>query len=312
MLFSFKPIYPTAFLIAALLSCETKHSNSVLINEINAGLVQATAVINWQAENTFEQFRMKLSDPATKLKAEYWHPKLMRVYDASGNLSNLAVITDQIKSETSLGTTDTNKSGKKSINQILINNDQYRDVYKRLKQFKDTIFRDTPGLVERVGSYSLIPKKRQDTIDTEEFLKNCLMNATPNEALCFFSRLENNLAIVRLQCIQYFNEQVAQPHFFKTYEAIVAQNAKILKAGDELEITGGVGSFSKQRLLAFSVQGKIIEPNERGLAIYKFRTPKDPGNYLLPVSVRLLDEDSIVQNATFTVEYSVVEGLRKH
>lgn len=166
--------------------------------------------------------------------------------------------------------------------------------------------------LNELKDYITIISKEQDTIENENFFKQCLITNAPFGTLRYLNFLQNNLALAELRCIRYYNERVITHRpWFNSFEAILGQNAKILRAGDSLEITGGAGSFSKQRLLGFSVNGIEVEPNEKGMAIYKFKTSKKLGAHTVPVHIRLLNEDSLEHTATFNVEYVLVDAIKR-
>jgi len=290
-----------------LVSCTSK-KNEVLLKEINDGLVQSNRVLNGDNRNAIELFKTKLVDPITKGKAEHYYPKLLTVQQASEKLTNyIDTLIQQIEKAVS-------KDHKiKSVNEILISNGKYKELYKRLKQYREKILMSDSMLLGSVREYCVVINKEQDTVNNDSFLKQCLKDASPFEAIAFLNRLQNNIAFSERRCVNHYNESVRDHiDWFNSYSSIVAQNAKVLKVGDELEISGGVGAFSKERLIEFSVDGKQIQPNGKGIANYKFKTSNKPGTYSVPVFIRMLDEDSIEQKLNFTVEYNLVESIRKH
>ena len=295
-----------------IISCSANKTNEAIINEINSGLEQSNATINNDSRHTAEMFKLKLYDPLTKTKAEYYYPKLLKVRQASSELIKyIEAIKKQVQAETNPDSVNDNTK-RKSVNALLIDNNQYRELYKRLKYYREQVLKPDSMLLERIRDYIIIISKEQDTVDNDNFLRRCFHNASPIEAIAYLNRLQNNIAIAEMRCMRFYNESIS-PHvdWFKSYNTIVGQNAKVLRAGDDLEISGGVGTFSRERLLEFLVNGKRVEANEKGIVLYKIKTSKKPGNYSIPVQIRLLGEDSIEQKIDFIVEYSLVDAIKK-
>jgi hypothetical protein len=302
-----------SLILYSFLSCTPKKTNEILLQEINDGLTQSNLVIGSDAKNTLEMFKMKLADPITKTKAEYFYPKLSRLVQATEELKKyIDSLKMQItKAGNSVSTNYTQEN--KSLNSLLIANDEYKNLYKRLKHYRENILLPDSMSLGELTKYCVIISKDQDTVNNESFLRQCFADASVIEAITYLNRLQNNISIVESKCIKHYNESVRDHiDWFNSYSSIVAQSAKVLKAGDDLEISGGVGVFSKERLLEFSVNGKQIPTNEKGIANYKFKTSNKPGIYSIPVLIRMLGEDSIEQKLNFSVEYSLVDVVKKH
>jgi hypothetical protein len=308
MLFRSQKFITLNLILLFLVSCSSKKTNEILLKEINSGLVQSNLVLNGDSRSTIELFKTKLVDPITKGKAEHYYPKLLKVQNATDELTKYI---DTLKLEIEKAVSINHKI--KSVNELLIANSKYKEVYKKLRQYREQVLLPDSMLLGQIRGYFVIISTEQDTINNDGFLKQCLTDASPVEATTYLNRLQNNIAIVKMKCMRHYHDNVrAHVDWFQSYSSIVAQSAKVLKVGDELEISGGVGAFSRERLLEFLVDGKQIQTNEKGIANYKFKTSKKPGTYSVPVFIRMLDEDSIEQKLNFTVKYSLVEAIKKH
>jgi hypothetical protein len=88
----------------------------------------------------------------------------------------------------------------------------------------------------------------------------------------------------------------------------VNQNMSYLKAGDKIEITPGVGSFSRAAQPKIVINGKKIELNDMAVAITKIKVSDKPGKHFIPVQITYTDQGGRQQTISKDVEYMVVAG----
>ncbi|MBK6379818.1 MAG: hypothetical protein IPF72_08815 [Chitinophagaceae bacterium] len=62
----------------------------------------------------------------------------------------------------------------------------------------------------------------------------------------------------------------------ETFQVIIGQSSNCVKAGDNLEITAGVGAFSAASQPKFTIGDKLISGDDNGIAIYKLKLHQKP------------------------------------
>jgi hypothetical protein len=108
--------------------------------------------------------------------------------------------------------------------------------------------------------------------------------------------------------IQFCYYKIPDPEsFYETYSVMVEHSSDYVKAGDEVEVTAGVGAFSLKGRPIININGRNISPEADGVAYYKFKAPKNPGKHFVPVEVRFTDQDGRKQTITKSVEYTVIK-----
>jgi gliding motility-associated protein GldM len=124
-------------------------------------------------------------------------------------------------------------------------------------------------------------------------------------AITILRKFQNDVKTTENRIINHLHEQVGKVEvIFDAFEAIVGQNSKYLMPGQELEITAGLGAFSKSKLPTISIGGSNVGLNEKGMAIYKMAAG-GIGSHKIPVTVSFVDQDNKPQTKTFDVEYTV-------
>ena len=118
-------------------------------------------------------------------------------------------------------------------------------------------------------------------------------------------KFQNDVKTSENKVVSFLHQQVGKVILrYDNFEAIVGQNSKYLMPGQELEITAGLGAFSKQKLPTVSIGGAVVGLNEKGMAIKKLDAG-GLGSHTIPVTVSFVDQDGNPQTRTIPVEYTV-------
>ena len=124
-------------------------------------------------------------------------------------------------------------------------------------------------------------------------------------ALSILSKFQNDIKTSENKVVTFCHEQVGKVELrFDSFEAIVGQNSKYFMPGQEIEITAGLGAFSKTKLPVVTVNGSGVTLNEKGQAIYK-AAAGGVGQHTIQVKVAFTDQDGNPQERTIPVEYTV-------
>jgi hypothetical protein len=94
---------------------------------------------------------------------------------------------------------------------------------------------------------------------------------------------------------------------YESFQALIGLNSSCVKAGDEIEINAGVGSFSTAAQPHFSIDGKLIPANENGIAAYKFKTPLKAGTYSKTVKIEFYKPDGTKESMAKKLDYTVID-----
>jgi len=124
-------------------------------------------------------------------------------------------------------------------------------------------------------------------------------------ALTILSKFQNDVKTSENRVIQVCHNKVGEVVVrFDTYAAIVGQNSNYLMPGQELEITAGVGAFSKGATPTITIAGRPYQIGAEGTA-----TAKLPGGgvgpHTIPVRISYTDQEGKPQVIDKVVEYKV-------
>lgn len=80
-----------------------------------------------------------------------------------------------------------------------------------------------------------------------------------------------------------------------------------MQKGEIIEINAGVGAFSIKAEPNIVINGKHIDINSDGVAIYKFKSSSKPGKHYVPVSIEFIKPDGQKIKVEKKIEYTVAE-----
>ncbi|HEV8079218.1 MAG TPA: GldM family protein, partial [Chitinophagaceae bacterium] len=124
-------------------------------------------------------------------------------------------------------------------------------------------------------------------------------------ALTMLSKFQNNVKNAENQVVTYAHNQIgAVKVIYDQFAALVGQSSNYVMPGQEIEITAGVGAYSKAAQPQISINGAGAAINADGRAVYKFQA-NGAGSHNVPVSVTYTKPDGTKESKTFNVEYTV-------
>jgi gliding motility-associated protein GldM len=105
--------------------------------------------------------------------------------------------------------------------------------------------------------------------------------------------------------IQFCHNKVGEVAVrFDTYTAIVGQSSNYVMPGQDIEITAGVGAFSKAALPQIVIGGSNVNIGEDGTAKTKLPGGSN-GDHSIPVRITYTDQDGKQQVINQEVKYTV-------
>lgn len=309
-MFSRPFLYLAAFALQlSFASCDTHTQSQELLQKLDSSI--ATTNSNTTAINgeLLDALKWKAEDWKTKEKAMLWLPKAEHVQSLTKNLVNYIV---SLKKQ--LLTRAVNQADIKIVKAIFLEEGKSNELFNRLLQYQQALKAIDSNAYENT-KVIFIKNISSDSINNKKsFYYDKFADLTNRETGASLNLLQNNILNAEGKYLRYFlDRMVSHSHTedYVSFEGIVAQSTKILKAGDELEITAGLGTFSYQRQPTITIGSKIIVLNTQGLAIHKFKTSQKVGHYSLPVKIAFIDQDGKQQERTFTINYSLVDTIKQ-
>ncbi|WP_121352552.1 type IX secretion system motor protein PorM/GldM [Flavisolibacter nicotianae] len=300
--------------LTALLALNVSAEILNAFKTVDNSLDKTNNTVNISTENIMESFRNKLSDPTSKAKAEIWYPKAQQAQQLTSALYNdIEKLRNEILKAADFDPARKKDSTYKEDNQdiptrIMIKEGKGKELQQKLAAYRaamvNLVAPDKKAEFEK--SLQVDPSMPRNLKGGNKTWEDAYFHMVPTvAALTILRKFENDVKTTENRVISHLHEQVGKVEvIFDAFEAIVGQNSKYLMPGQDLEITAGLGAFSKSKLPTISIGGSNVSLNEKGMAVYKVAAGTI-GNHSVPVTVSFTDQDGKAQTRTFNVEYTV-------
>jgi hypothetical protein len=267
------------FFVIIYSSCNSKQDNFLLENS-KQSLETSNKFIKSSTNDLYKSLKNKAEDIQTKEIADKW------LYQLNGlNDSTISIIQelDNLKKSTE------NKVESKFVGKHLEN----------YINFLETL--ETEIKLNYLVDSSLI--------ETGNFNMEKLLNqSTSNEMAVNIEILKNSIFLTENKIVEFANNKSMLGCIltFEKFGTLIGQNALHFRHGDELIISGGVGSYSIASSPTFIIdKNSILKPDENGVVTFKKKVIDKPGKYQIPVVVRYISPDGEMKTKETNLEYEV-------
>ncbi|MFC0775929.1 type IX secretion system motor protein PorM/GldM [Terrimonas alba] len=298
--------------LTALLALNVSSEILNAFKTVNKSLENTNTTVNKSTETILASLQQKTLEPTTAEKAKIWNPKAIDAEKFSKSVFQfIQGLKDQILTEAGGNPNDPTQKFKEDnldiATRIMVEKGQGQKLLSMLSDYRKNIL----GIDKSIDSAfkTSLPINLDKPASTNKAAKTwegAYFHMVPTvAALTILSKFQNDVKTAENRVVAFCHEQVGKVEVrFDSYEAIVGQNSKYLMPGQEIEITAGLGAFSKTKLPMVSVGGSNVQVNEKGMAVYK-APAGGIGAHTLNVTVSFKDQDGKDQTRTFPVEYTV-------
>lgn len=279
---------------------------------VNSSLENTNTIVNKSTETIMSSLNDKMSDPTTAEKAKIWYPKAEEVKKHTTELYDyIAKLKDQILRESGYepekGKLDYKEDNLDVATRILVDKGAGKELFKKLQDYENKVVGVDSAIAKEFRHNLAIdlrmPKTKSKVNNNWE---SAYFRMVPTvAALTILSKFQNDVKTSENKIIAYCHNKVGEVAVrFDTYAAIVGQSSSYLMPGEALEITAGVGAFSKTAQPVITIGGANVPIGEDGAAHWKTNVSA-MGSNTITVNVTYTDQDGKKQTITKPIEYTV-------
>ncbi|HEU4607713.1 MAG TPA: gliding motility protein GldM, partial [Chitinophagaceae bacterium] len=288
-------------------------------------------IITEKNDVTYNSFKEKLKDEQTRAKAEIWAPKAQKVQQLSAAMySYIESLKTQLIKEA--GTYE--KDGKQIMNadnldaatRLMDVNGKGPELYAKLGEYRKNVigvlnpadFSDTTlqrQIKDAVAAFQksipidlTIPKSESGnkfSNDGKGWTQSYFHMTPAIAAMTILSKFQNDVKNSEAQLVDYCHTQIgAVKVVFDQFQAIAAANTTYAMAGDNIEITAGVGAFSAAAKPKIYMNNQLMPLTPEGTAVYK-TTANGVGDKVVNVKIEYTKPDGSIVTVDKPVKYTV-------
>mgnify|MGYP000704597851 CR=1 FL=1 len=279
---------------------------------VDRSLITSTENIGIANNTLYKSLESKLTDPQSAEKAKIWQPKALEAQKLSAEMNTyLEGLKAELKKEADLKMIDGKESYREdnldAATRLFETKGKGKELEARLKQYREAMLNIDPEIrkeFEKTLPIDVtIPKSQEGT--KKDFTQTYFQMTPTVAALTMLSKFQNNVKNAENQVVTFAHNQIgAVKVIYDQFSALVGQSSNYLMPGQELQVTAGVGAYSKAAQPVISINGSNMPVDADGKATYK-TTVSGAGDHTIPVHVTYTKPDGTTASADFPVKYTV-------
>jgi len=283
--------------LTALLALNVSSEILNAFKTVNRSLENTNVTVNKSTETIMKSLLDKTTDPMTAAKAQVWYPLASEAQGYSKEVYNyIQKLKDRILSEAGGDPKDPTKSFKEDNldipTRIMVEKGEGPKLLRMLGEYRKNLLAVHPAIDSEFKTTLPIdltpPKGHNRSTKTWE---GAYFHMVPTvAALTILSKFQNDIKTSENRVIAFCHNKVGEVIVrYDTYAAFAATNSSYVMPGDEMEITAGVGAFSKAAQPTVTIDGQNIPLDVDGAAHRKMNAASTLGKHAINVTVVFTD-----------------------
>ncbi|MFT3908831.1 MAG: gliding motility protein GldM [Ferruginibacter sp.] len=309
--------------LTALLALNVSSEILNAFKVVDKSLMTSNVNLDGANKTLFQSLDQKLKDPMTSEKAKPWNDKALIAKAESEKLDKyIEDLKIELKKEA--GSKMVDVEGKQveqfkeddleAATRLFGNGEGGKnkgvEFEKMLGDYRKKMLGIDPEIGKEFATSLAVEDMEKSKVvgqdgKTKEFTE-AYFHMTPTvAALTLLSKFQNNVRNAENQVVTYCHNQVgAVKVVYDEFTALVGQNSNYVMPGEDLEITAGVGAYSKAAKPEITIAGSGVALDADGRAVYKTKA-SGAGARSVPVNVTFTKPDGTKETKSFDVKYTV-------
>src|SRR4051812_4872399 len=256
---------------------------------VDRSLTGTNGTINNSTTTIMASLDEKRSDPSSKAKAEIWYPKAQQatvlakeMYDYITSLKSKILAGAEFKKEDSSYKQD----NLDVATRIMVTEGEGKKLRQMLQDYRDNLLKIDPLIAADMKNslqidVSIPPVQNKGNKTWEDAYFHMVPTVA---AITMLSKFQNDVKTSENKVVAFCHEQVGKVAVrFDQFATMLGQSSSYVMPGQEIEITAGVGAFSKAASPSITINGQGAALGEDGAARMKLTAGGDVGTHTIPV-----------------------------
>jgi len=299
--------------LTALLALNVSSEILNAFKTVNKSLENTNETVNKSTETIIASLSEKLEDSTTATKARIWYPKAQDAQRLSNTVfSFIQELKDRILREAGGDPNDPTKKFKEDnldiTTRILIEKGEGKKLENMLKQYRENILKIDRQIDSAFKtSLPISLEKPKSSTKAGKTWEGAYFHMVPTVAgLTILSKFQNDIKTTENRIVQFCHNKVGEVVVrYDTYAAFAQTNKGYVMPGDKMDITAGVGAFSKAALPTIVIDGTSVPLGIDGAAHKEITASSSLGTHKIRVNITYTDQDGNKQSIPKDIEYTV-------
>ena len=299
--------------LTALLALNVSSEILNAFKTVNRSLENTNVTVDKSTSTIMASLEDKKSDPTSAEKANLWYPKAERAQQLSKQLFDyIQSLKNQILTEAGGDPKDATKSFKEDnldvATRIMIEKGAGPKLLKMLADYRQQILEIDPEIKTEFDKTLPISldKPKSDTRAGKTW-EGAYFHMVPTVAgLTILSKFQMDVKTSENRVVQFCHNKVGQVTVrYDRFAAFAATNSSYVMPGDKMEITAGIGAFSKAAVPIVSIDGATTPIEDDGAAHKTLTAATSLGKHSIQVTIKYKDQEGKDKEEKKTIEYIV-------
>jgi gliding motility-associated protein GldM len=298
--------------LTALLALNVSAEILNAFKTVNHSLETTNTTVTNSTDHIMKSLEQKKSDPSTRVKAEEWYPKAQSVQTLAAEVNTfIQGLKDEILTKSGGDPKNPDKSYKEDNldipTRIMIDKGAGKTLYQKLSDFKTKVLNVDPEMNKEFAQSLPIslegPGGKEASKKSWEF---AYFHMVPSvAALTILSKFQNDVKTSENKLVEFCHKKVGEVVLRNdAFAAIAVADANYILPGQKINVTAGVGGFSKAVKPEITINGSPVAIGDDGTAKREI-SGEGLGNHKIPVHIVYTDQDGKKQSIDKDIEYTV-------
>jgi len=287
--------------LTALLALNVSSEILNAFKTVNNSLETTNEVVNKSTDQIMKSLDDKRKDPTSSsyARANIWYPRAAQAQQHSKDIfAYIKTLKDKILKEAGGDPKDNTKKYKEGdlevTTRIMIEKGEGKKLEKMLAEYKKNILGIDPSIDSAFKATLPINLEKPKTgTRAGKTWEGAYFHMVPTVAgLTILSKFQNDVRTSENRVVQFCHNKVGEVTVvFDSYGAVIGQNSNYLMPGQEIEISAGVGAFSKKAQPTIVIGGSQVAIGEDGAAHTKL-AGGGIGSHTIPVKITYMNQET--------------------
>ena len=299
--------------LTALLALNVSAEILNAFKTVNRSLENTNTTVDKSSQTIMASLEQKMTEPATAEKARIWQPKAVQVTGYAKKVyTYIQGLKDNILRKADGDPSNPDKKYKEDnldiATRMMVDKGEGKKLFQQLDEFKKNVLAVDPDIAKEFATSLPIdltaPKTQSKSNKSWEY---AYFHMVPTvAALTILSKFQNDVKTSENRVVAYCHNKVGEVIVrYDTYAAFAQTNSSYVMPGDEMEITAGVGAFSKAAAPTILIAGQNVPLDADGAAHKKLNAESSLGEHTINVNVEFTDQDGKKQTISKPIKYTV-------
>lgn len=299
--------------LTALLALNVSSEIINAFKTVTKSLENTNNIVYSSTETLLKSLEEKTKDSASARRANIWYPKALEVQQKSNAVYSYI---QSLKDEMLIAADGDPKNPEKIFKEdnldiatrIMIQKGAGQKLLAELGRYKKEVLAIDPGIDSAfANSLPINLDKPASKNKAGRTWEGAYFHMVPTVAgLTILTKFQNDVRTSENRVVQFCHNKVGEVTVvFDSYGAFIGQNSNYLMPGQELELSAGVGAFSKKAKPTIVINGSTVPIGDDGVA--KMKMPGGGvGTHSVNVKISYINQETgLMETIDKKVDYTV-------